>query len=70
MNVKVTTTHGFDWVDVLLIVFVVLKLCGAVDWGWATVLAPLWFILGEVYAAVWVVWKISKKEAENDSANL
>lgn len=28
--------------DVLLIVFIVLKLIGVINWGWRWVLAPLW----------------------------
>ena len=39
MNVSI----GFT--DVLLIVFVVLKLCGVITWSWLWVLSPLWISL-------------------------
>lgn len=28
--------------DVLLVVFIVLKLIGVIEWGWLWVLSPLW----------------------------
>jgi hypothetical protein len=31
-----------DLVEILLVVFVVLKLCGLIDWSWWWVLSPLW----------------------------
>lgn len=33
---------GLSTWDVLLIVFIVLKLIGVINWGWGWVLAPLW----------------------------
>ena len=33
---------GLGFCDVLLIVFIVLKLIGVINWGWGWVLAPLW----------------------------
>lgn len=33
---------GLGLCDVLLVVFVVLKLIGVINWGWGWVLAPLW----------------------------
>lgn len=34
--------YGVGFFDVLLIVFVVLKLCHIIDWPWIWVLSPLW----------------------------
>jgi hypothetical protein len=31
--------------DVLLVVFIVLKLCGVIAWSWWWVLSPLWITL-------------------------
>lgn len=31
-----------DLLDVLLIVFVILKLCNVINWSWWIVLIPLW----------------------------
>ena len=33
---------GPGFCDVLLIVFIVLKLIGVINWSWGWVLAPLW----------------------------
>ena len=35
-------TGAMKFCDVLLIVFVVLKLVGVIDWSWVWVLAPFW----------------------------
>lgn len=38
------------WCRTLLIVFVVLKLCGAIHWSWWWVMAPIWVpLLGAVF---------------------
>ena len=33
---------GLGFCDTLGIVFIVLKLCGVIDWPWIWVLAPIW----------------------------
>ena len=40
-----TTTHGLNLFDVLLVIFIVLKLVGVINWSWWWVLAPLWIEL-------------------------
>lgn len=35
-------SSGLGILDVLLIVFIVLKLIGVIEWGWLWVLSPLW----------------------------
>lgn len=37
-----SNNHGLNFFDVLLIVFIVLKLCGVITWSWIWVLSPLW----------------------------
>lgn len=37
--------NGLTIDDVLLVVFIVLKLCGVVDWSWWWVLSPVWINL-------------------------
>lgn len=32
---------GLGFIDLLQIVFIVLKLCGVIDWHWALVLLPI-----------------------------
>lgn len=38
----------------LLIIFVILKLTGVIDWSWGVVLAPVWvpFVFGMLLSAV------------------
>ena len=31
--------------DVLLVVFIILKLCGVINWSWWWVLSPIWINL-------------------------
>lgn len=44
-NTKTTTT-GISLLGVLQIVFIVLKLCGLIDWSWWKVFIPMWIDLG------------------------
>lgn len=37
-----TAWRGLGLADVLLVVFVILKLCGVISWRWVWVLSPLW----------------------------
>ena len=37
---------GMKFCDVLLIVFIVLKLCKVINWSWWWVLSPFWIPLG------------------------
>ena len=41
-----TAKSGLGILDVLLIIFIVLKLLGVITWSWIVVLIPLWIILG------------------------
>jgi len=40
------TKISLDFVAVLEIVFITLKLCSVIDWSWWWVLAPIWLSLG------------------------
>lgn len=42
----------------LLVAFVVLKLCHVIEWSWLWVLAPLWipFVLTVIIVAVIAIW--------------
>lgn len=37
-----TTGQGVGIITILGVVFIVLKLCGVIDWSWWWVLAPFW----------------------------
>lgn len=38
--------YKISYLDILLVVFIVLKLTGAIDWSWWWVLSPLWVVVG------------------------
>lgn len=52
---KQTVTGGVSAWTVLLIVFVVLKLCNLIDWSWGWVLSPLWIPVSLVVVLVIIV---------------
>lgn len=43
---------GIGFTGLLTIVFIVLKLCGVIDWSWWWVLSPLWISAGLVVAVL------------------
>ena len=48
------TYVGTNLIDVVLIVFIILKLCNLIQWSWLWVLSPLW-----IWIFVWfivVIW--------------
>ena len=60
-NNKNSTSGGIGTLGVLLIVFVVLKLCGLINWSWPVVLIPLWvslgcFVIGLLVLLVVMLW--------------
>lgn len=46
MKKKETKTVGLGLLDVLLVIFVVLKLLKVITWSWWLVLMPLWIGIG------------------------
>ena len=52
---KQTVTGGVSAWTVLLIVFIVLKLCNLIDWSWGWVFAPFWIPLSIVVLVVIIV---------------
>ena len=45
------SSSGISFFGLLTIVFIVLKLCHVIDWGWIWVLAPIWMSGGLVILA-------------------
>lgn len=43
-NSKVS--HGVGFAELLTLAFVVLKLCGVINWSWWWVLSPIWITVG------------------------
>jgi hypothetical protein len=46
------SSGGLSFGSVLLLIFVVLKLTGHIDWSWVWVLSPIWILLGLVLLIV------------------
>ena len=40
-----SASGGIGFVGLLQVVFIVLKLCGVIDWSWKWVLSPIWISL-------------------------
>jgi hypothetical protein len=69
------TSSGAGFTSLLLIAFIVLKLCNVIDWSWWWVLSPAWITAGIVVIGLVTIHvlekisdrklsKISKKHAE------
>ena len=41
-----TAKRSMPWATVLTILFIILKLTGAITWPWLWVLCPLWIAIG------------------------
>lgn len=62
MENKTSYSVGTGLLDILLIVFIVLKLVGVISWSWWIVLIPLWielgiFIIGLIVIVIMVLSK-------------
>ena len=55
-NNETTVNGGIGFVGLLTIVFIVLKLCGVISWGWIWVLSPLWITAIALVIIVAVLW--------------
>jgi len=45
MNTSRNASAGIGFLDLLTLVFIVLKLCGVIKWSWIWVLSPMWISL-------------------------
>lgn len=41
-NTETNGANGLSFSTVLFFIFLVLKLCGVINWSWTLVFAPLW----------------------------
>ena len=46
MENRTEAKGGIGFTGLLTIAFIVLKLCGVINWAWVWVLSPLWISLG------------------------
>lgn len=52
---KENTNSGIGVLGVLQLIFLVLKLCGLINWSWLWVLAPTWIGCGLIIIALLIV---------------
>lgn len=59
-----TNAGGVGILGVLLIIFMVLKLVGVINWSWLLVLVPLWIELGAaaVMLIMFAIVELSKRK--------
>jgi hypothetical protein len=58
------SSGGIGFTGLLTIVFIVLKLCGVINWSWLWVLSPIWISFGiaaAIFAVVFVVVILSRR---------
>lgn len=60
MNNNNTSYTGLSFLDVLLVVFIALKIAKVISWSWWLVLLPLWIQIGLVIIIMIVIYIISK----------
>lgn len=57
MNDNNNSRGGIDFESALTISFIVLKLCGVIEWSWLWVLSPIWIsVIAVVIIAVVIAW--------------
>ena len=49
----------YSFVSLLAVAFIVLKLCGVIDWAWIWVLAPVWIPFALVLAIIVVMFVVA-----------
>lgn len=59
-NRRQTATAGLSFLDLLAIVFIVLKLLGKITWSWWWVLSPIWIPLAIIIGVLLLLLIIAK----------
>ena len=65
---RLADSGGVDFVDVLTLLFIGLKLTGTIDWSWWWVLSPMWisFSVALFLAAVLLILEAVKEHIEKN----
>ena len=53
-------SDGLGLSSILLIVFIILKLCKVINWSWLWVLSPAWISIG-IYMIIYIIMAIIYK---------
>ena len=59
MEKKTVNKNGIGFCGLLTIAFIVLKLCGIIDWSWVWVLAPLWIAWAITLLTIGIIYLIA-----------
>lgn len=51
---------GMSFSSVLTLIFIVLKLCGVINWSWVWVLSPIWISLIIALVVVGIIYLITR----------
>lgn len=54
MNKRSGTSGGIGFTGLLTIAFIILKLCGVINWSWIWVLSPIWIAFVLVFVIVFI----------------
>jgi hypothetical protein len=57
-----TVRSGINFFELLGIVFIILRLCGVIDWPWVWVLAPIWVPIGLWLLAVLIAFIVAARK--------
>ena len=60
-NKYINTSRGIGFLDILLLVNIVLKLVGVINWSWWVVLWPLWASLIIIAFVIFVICLILER---------
>lgn len=59
MEKKTVNKNGIGFCGLLTIAFIVLKLCGIIDWSWIWVLAPLWIAWAFILTILGIIFLVA-----------
>lgn len=61
MNKNYSSGGGVSFAGLLTVAFIVLKLCGIINWSWVWVLAPIW-ISAIIVVIILIVLFVTEKK--------
>lgn len=66
-NQNHVASGGLGLLEVLTIIFIVLKLCGLISWSWWLVLMPLWIELGVIVVLLIILFVATRRDEDDFS---
>ena len=66
-NQNHAASGGLGLLEVLTIVFIVLKLCGLISWSWWLVLMPLWIEFGVIVVLLIILFVVIGRDEDDFS---